>query len=189
MIFRSRHRRLWIATIAAASFAVSLLIFFGYKDWSFYSPLSRAWELLAGAMVADWTIERAEQQRPSVRFQDLCATIGLAAILVAALWLKTDSLFPGFYALLPVAGAVLMIVLAGVAHQQQAVISPADGLDWVDQLPLYLWHWPLLSYLGIVRNGVPNTIEIWIAIILAFVLAWLTYRFIEIPFAGKTAPC
>jgi len=181
MIFRSKHRRLWIATIAAASFAVSLLIFFGYKDRSFYSPLSRAWELLAGGMVADWYIDRTKQQRPAARSQDLFATIGLAAILVAALWLKTDSLFPGFYALLPVVGAALIIVSPESRINSRLLsIRPMVFIGLISY-PLYLWHWPLLSYLGIVRNGVPTVIEVWLAIILAFVLAWLTYRFIEIP--------
>jgi peptidoglycan/LPS O-acetylase OafA/YrhL len=43
MLFGARIRWLWIAAIAVASFAVSLLIFFGYNEWSFYSPISRAW--------------------------------------------------------------------------------------------------------------------------------------------------
>ena len=47
--------------------------------------------------------------------------------------------------------------------------------------PLYLWHWPLLSYLGIVRNGNPNVVEIWAAVLVAIVLSWLTFRFVEIP--------
>ncbi len=47
--------------------------------------------------------------------------------------------------------------------------------------PLYLWHWPLVSYLSIVRNGVPNFVEIWVAVIVAVALSWLTYRFVEMP--------
>jgi peptidoglycan/LPS O-acetylase OafA/YrhL len=181
MIFRSQRRRFWIAAIAATSFAVSLLIFFGYKDWSFYSPLSRAWELLAGGMVADWYIDRAERQRLAARSQDLLATIGLAAILVAALWLKTDSLFPGFYALLPVAGAVLIIVSPESRINSGLLSTRLMVIIGLISYPLYLWHWPLLSYLAIVRDGVPTILEVWLAVILAFILAWLTYRFIELP--------
>src|SRR5258708_26645794 len=51
--------------------------------------------------------------------------------------------------------------------------------------PLYLWHWPLLSYLAIMRHGVPNFMEIWAALVVAVVLSWLTYRFIEIPLRRK----
>ncbi len=48
----SRRQQWWIAGIAALSFGASLLIFFGFKEWSFYSPIPRAWELLAGALIA-----------------------------------------------------------------------------------------------------------------------------------------
>jgi peptidoglycan/LPS O-acetylase OafA/YrhL len=36
MISGSTRQRFWMAAIAIASFAVSLLIYFGYKEWSFY---------------------------------------------------------------------------------------------------------------------------------------------------------
>jgi hypothetical protein len=42
-----------------------------------------------------------------------------------------------------------------------------------------------LSYLAIVRNGVPNVVEVWAAVIVAFGLAWLTFRFVEIPLRRK----
>jgi hypothetical protein len=47
--------------------------------------------------------------------------------------------------------------------------------------PLYLWHWPLLSYLAILRNGNPTLLEVWAVLVTAFMLAWLTFRFVEIP--------
>lgn len=55
-IFGLRRRRFWMTAIAAASFGVSLLIFLGYKEWSFYSPASRAWELLVGGLIAERSI-------------------------------------------------------------------------------------------------------------------------------------
>src|SRR5262249_51742641 len=51
--------------------------------------------------------------------------------------------------------------------------------------PLYLWHWPLLSYLDIVRNGDPNPLEVWAIVILAFVLSAATYRVVELPFRRR----
>ncbi|MGZ3386778.1 MAG: acyltransferase family protein, partial [Isosphaeraceae bacterium] len=47
--------------------------------------------------------------------------------------------------------------------------------------PLYLWHWPLLSYLATVQNGVSTNLEVWLTVALSIVLAWLTYRFVELP--------
>jgi peptidoglycan/LPS O-acetylase OafA/YrhL len=49
----AKRRGFWMAVIAAVSFGVSLMIFFGSRDIAFYSPISRAWELLAGGMIAN----------------------------------------------------------------------------------------------------------------------------------------
>ncbi|MGO8913760.1 MAG: acyltransferase family protein [Bradyrhizobium sp.] len=182
LMFGSKHRRVWMAAIAAASFGVSLLIFLGYKEWSFYSPISRAWELLAGGIVANRLVDLPEgQTRGFPQADNLKAAIGVAAIAVAAIALNKDSLFPGAYALLPVLGAVLIIIAPNSAVNRILLSSRPMVLIGLISYPLYLWHWPLLSYLAIMRNGVPNVVEIWAAVIVAVVLSWLTFRFVEIP--------
>ena len=182
IMFGSKRRRIWMAAIAAASFGVSLMIFFGYKDWSFYSPVSRAWELLAGGIVANGDTDIAErEQRRFAQLENLLAMIGIVAILFAAIGLNKESLFPGLYALLPVLGAVLIIVSPNSLANRIFLSNRPMVLIGLISYPLYLWHWPLLSYLAIVRNGVPNFVEIWATVLIAVVLSWLTFRFVEIP--------
>jgi peptidoglycan/LPS O-acetylase OafA/YrhL len=182
IMFGSKRRRIWMAAIAAASFGVSLMIFFGYKDWSFYSPVSRAWELLAGGIVANGYTDTAErEQRRFAQLENLLAMIGIVAILFAAIGLNKESLFPGLYALLPVLGAVLIIVSPNSLANRIFLSNRPMVLIGLISYPLYLWHWPLLSYLAIVRNGVPNFVEIWATVLIAVVLSWLTFRFVEIP--------
>jgi hypothetical protein len=159
---------------------------FGYKEWSFYSPIPRAWELLAGGIVAARYIEHPQAPaRSFLRRANLLASIGLAAIATAAIGLNTASLFPGVYALLPVLGAVLIIVSPGSAVNRILLSSRPMVLIGSISYPLYLWHWPLLVYLSIMRNGNPNLLEIWAALIVAAVLSWLTFRFVEIPLRRK----
>jgi peptidoglycan/LPS O-acetylase OafA/YrhL len=182
ILFGSKRHRIWMAAIAAASFGVSLMIFFGYKDWSFYSPISRAWELLAGGIVAnDYTNVWERKKRRFAQLENLLAMLGIVAIIFAAITLNKESLFPGFYALLPVLGAVLIILSPNSLVNRTFLSNPQMVLIGLISYPLYLWHWPLLSYLGIVRNGVPNVIEIWAVVLIAVVLSWLTFRFVEIP--------
>jgi peptidoglycan/LPS O-acetylase OafA/YrhL len=182
MIFKSKRRPFWMATIAVVSFSAGLMIFFGYKAWAFYSPASRAWELLAGGMIADWYINRPEPNPRPPGFDNLFATIGIVAILLAAVLLDADSLFPGLYALPPVLGAGLIIVSPNSWINRNILsIRPMVLTGWISY-PLYLWHWPLLCYLSILRNGVPNLLEICGAIAVADILAWLTFYFVEIPF-------
>jgi peptidoglycan/LPS O-acetylase OafA/YrhL len=180
-VFGSKRRGVWMAAIAAASFGFSLMIFFGYKDWSFYSPIPRAWELLAGGVVAYYTASPEREKRRFAQLENVLAMLGVAAIIFAAITLNKESSFPGLYALLPVLGALLIILSPNSGVNRTFLSNRQMVLIGLISYPLYLWHWPLLSYLGIVRNGVPNVVEIWAAVLVAVLLSWLTYRFVEIP--------
>jgi peptidoglycan/LPS O-acetylase OafA/YrhL len=174
------NRGRWIAVVALVSFVFSLSIFFGYGTVAFYSPLARAWELLAGGLLAHrllaWKSDSWDKP-----IGEYVALLGLAAILGPALLLDRTSAFPGFYALLPVFGAVLLIATPNSAVNKMLLSN--RPMVWIGLIsyPLYLWHWPVLSYLGILRNGVPNVMEIWAAVAVAVILSWLTFRFVEIP--------
>jgi peptidoglycan/LPS O-acetylase OafA/YrhL len=185
-IFASTRRRFWMVAIATVSFGVSLLIFVSYKELSFYSPISRAWELLAGGIIADLSVGKAgAESLRSSRRDNLFATIGILAIIGAAIGIDRNSLFPGLYVLLPVLGAALIIISPNSLVNGILLSNPLAVLIGKISYPLYLWHWPLLVYLQIVRNGVPNVAEIWAAIVVAVILSWLTYRFVEIPIRRK----
>ena len=71
-IFDVKRRRFWMTAIAAASFGLSLLIFLGYKEWSFYSPGSRAWELLVGALIAERSIGKGGSRAFDPRVPATC---------------------------------------------------------------------------------------------------------------------
>ena len=184
LLSSSRRRARWIWFIGIASFCISLSIFAGHTDWAFYSPLPRAWELLAGALLA----ERYLAGKNSVRKlpDNVLSTLGITAILVAAFALDRTRLFPGLYALLPVAGAALII--ASPNGWVNRLLLSNRLMIWIGLIsyPLYLWHWPLFSYLAILRNGVPNFLEIWAAGFAAVVLSVLTYRFVEIPLRHRS---
>ena len=137
-----------MAAIAAASFGFSLMIFFGYKDWSFYSPIPRAWELLAGGIVAYYTDAPEREKRRFAQLENMLAMLGVAAIIFAAITLNKESSFPGLYALLPVLGAVLIILSPNSWVNRTFLSNRQMVLIGLISYPLYLWHWPLLSYLG-----------------------------------------
>ena len=171
------NRARWIALIGLASFCISLSIFAGYSEWAFYSPLPRAWELLIGALLAERDLSSGGTRGGA---DNLLSTLGIAAILVAGFTFDRTRLLPGLYALLPVAGAALIIASP---HGWVNRLLSNRLMVWIGLIsyPLYLWHWPLFSYLAILRNGVPNFLEIWAVGILAVVLSVATYRFVELP--------
>jgi len=181
LIAGSKRRHVYVFGLATASFGASLLVYVGYKDWSFYSPLPRAWELLAGSLIAERQLARKEPDAWMTRHQDLLALSGIGLILAGAFLLDKASPFPGFDALYPVVGAMLLIVSAGSLVNRTLLSSRPMVLVGLVSYPLYLWHWPLVSYLSIIRNGVPNFLETWLAVVVSVGLAFATYYFVELP--------
>jgi hypothetical protein len=80
-----------------------------------------------------------------------------------------------------VLGAVFIIISPNAWVNRILLSSRPMVLTGLISYPLYLWHWPLLSYLGILRSGDPTLPEVWAAIAVAFILAWATARFVEVP--------
>lgn len=169
--------------IAAASFAAGVYYTFVDPTLAFYAPPTRFWELMAGGILAYCS---AEGIAPSARHRDGASILGLVLIVVGLLVIKKSYAFPGAWALLPVAGAVLLIASGPAALINRTVLSNKVAV-WFGLIsyPLYLWHWPILAFLRIGKaDGVYREIA-WesrtIAVLAAIVLAWATYRLIERP--------
>lgn len=176
----SRNRwKLYVAiTVMAISFLLNIsFLFNGLTQIAFYSPLTRAWELLAGAVAAFLL----SQPKPGFSIsKNMTAAIGLFMIFAAVTVVNQKSAFPGFWALLPVGGAVLLLVSHNSRVNKIFENKSLVALGIISY-PLYLWHWPLLVYLQIIRNGDPSAIDIALTIVGAVLLSWITYRSLELP--------
>jgi len=170
---------LWIGLLALLSFCAGLTVLFGFKDLAFYSPLARGWELLVGCLLADINLRTS---RLHLRVsENALSCLGLSAIIGSSLALNPDSLFPGPYAVPPVLGAALVLGSPNSFVNRVLLSSRPFVAVGLISYPLYLWHWPLLSYLDIVRNGDPTLLEVWAAVVSALVLSVITYRYAELP--------
>jgi peptidoglycan/LPS O-acetylase OafA/YrhL len=198
--------------IIAGSFAVNVYTVHTDVVQSFYSPIARFWELLLGSLLAYLQLHRIDvEQRirlgiesllskftarrlpvinPVIR-QNSLAVVGIFLIATAVIFVGKNQPFPGWWALLPALGAYLVISAGPLAVLNRRVLS-SRPLVWVGLIsyPLYLWHWPLLSFATILETKTPSSGIRVTAVALAFVLAWLTYHFIERPIRfgkrGKT---
>lgn len=164
------------------SFALNILFISSYPSATFYLPITRVWELLIGAALAF----RSVVQGRSLIIWDMpniSAWLGFALLIVANIFINDRSPFPGWWALLPTLSAALLISAGPFAWFNQKVLG-SRFLVWFGLIsyPLYLWHWPLLTFARILDGGRQPSSAIRICmVLLAILLAWLTYRFIEKP--------
>jgi len=160
------------------SFVTNIVLSTSSPSADFYLPISRFWEFLAGAGLA-W--RRDILISPNVR--SWISLAGLAALLMSAALLTAGMAFPGWPAMLPVAGAVALI-LAGPKTAVNRIVFSNRAAVFIGLIsyPLYIWHWPLISFALVVRMEKALTPLMSIALVaLSFFLAWATYRFIEYP--------
>lgn len=176
-------RRFWLvlAGLLALSFVVNVVFTPLAPVASYFLLPARAWELLAGAALA-YRVHRSGPVFANGRLADLTALLGLGLILAALLLVDKHRAFPGWWALLPVGGAVLLIAVGDAAAINRSVLSSRLAV-WVGLIsfPLYLWHWPLLSFVRIVSGDAVSHGALLAAVALAAACAWFSYRLVETP--------
>ena len=181
----ARHRNalaVSLPVIIGASLAWSVIQTRSNATWAYFSPLTRAWELALGALVAVLATVAA-RVRPSwlIELLSLC---GIAGIIVSAFVLNSSTHYPGSAVVLPVISTALLIA-AGCANPRTLVgralaIRP---MQWIGarSYSLYLWHWPFLiiaaEYLGHDLSAIQSTG----LLLLATAATAITYRLIENP--------
>ena len=171
--------------VATVSFLVNVLTVQPHRAAAFYSPLSRAWELMAGGLLAVMQLQAAAaagqgQAGGRVWKKHLQSIVGIALIVLGLFMTRSTKAFPGWWALLPVLGAASCIA-AGPGGVLNKYLLSNRVMVWIGLIsyPLYLWHWPLLSYARIVTGGEPPLQLRVVLVVASIVLAWATYRFLE----------
>ena len=192
-LVRWTHRPLLgIILLGLASFIVNVAFIAEHPIAIFYCSGSRAWELLAGGVLA--CLQRAPR---AVAFSDAWSSgwvgnavscTGLALIGIAVLCLSPGLTYPGWWGALPVVGTVLMIAAGPGAFLNTRLLSRRVMVGiGVISYPLYLWHWPLLSFRAILEPDADSAIIRAILVLASVVLAILSYRLVECPLRRNTA--
>src|ERR1700730_5894733 len=163
--------------LGVGSFLLNVALI-GYDPVStFYLPFTRAFELLAGAVLArGWN--RVSQTDAA---SNLRASIGIGLIAVAAGVLDSHRAFPGWWGVLPVVGTALL--LSAPSAWMCRVVLASPPLVWIGLIsyPLYLWHWPLLVFFAIIKFGPLTLPERELILLASPLLAWATYWYVERP--------
>ena len=115
-------------------------------------------------------------------FDNIFSIFGAILIAVGVLIINNQIVFPGWWALAPVIGTVLIIQSGKDAFLNKYILS-TKVLVWIGLIsfPLYLWHWVLLCFAKtIYLEGFTRAARL-VIVALSFLLAWLTYHYIEKP--------
>lgn len=173
-----RHVAGLMMLLGAASLVASILCSARYPEASFFLPHTRFWELMAGGLLA----RNQHRLNLSAALRDAMGWAGLLAILLAYLLIQRTDSYPGWLALLPVGGAVALIAAGPGAWTNRRLLSarPMVAIGLISY-PLYLWHWPLLSFLQIMESGTEPAWLRLLAVGLSVLLATLTYALVEKP--------
>lgn len=162
------------------SFAACAWLTTTAQPWAFYFSPLRAWEFAAGGL-ATMVPQAFWRERPQLAAP--LAWLGLALIAGAYLSFNEEAPFPGFMALMPVAGTVLLLLAgaAGVGNGSSAVLA-LPPLQWVGKLSysLYLWHWPVIVYASMLVPEL-SPLQRLGCLALALALSVLTYHVVENP--------
>lgn len=143
-----RSLQRWFLAATLVSFAVCLVATTSQPTWAFYLLPTRAWELLVGSLVALFSTPDASHPRSPVASRAGALAwgswLGVVAIAASCVLVTEGPHFPGFAAVLPVAGtaAVLACTAHGSTLHRLLSAHPMIAVGKISY-SLYLWHWPI----------------------------------------------
>lgn len=178
-----------LSIVFVASLTFSVVSTAHNQPFAYYDTLARVWEFALGGLAA-MLLGRIDLPG---RFRWALGWIGLLAILSCGVVLQVSDVFPGWAALWPTLAAVAVLAAGsgtgasseeGLGTSATRVLS-LPPLVWLGRISygIYLWHWPILVFALVARDGRPLGVLAGSAVIASsVVLAWLTHWFVERPF-------
>ena len=178
--------RLWgaMSVLGVIALTTSILWVKANADTAFYLLPPRAWELLAGALIAlapwPWRLPRAASETMAV----------LGALFIACSFSIYDrnTPFPGTAALLPCIGTMLLIIPNLNATTRVARMLSHRSLVHIGLISygLYLFHWPILAFGRYFLDHELSGAESCAALAATLGLALVSYHCVEVPVRSGT---
>ena len=124
------------------SFALSIFCVFKDTQFAFYFPFCRFWQMSIGGLLVCLNTKINNKI-----INNIMSLVSIIAIITLVWIIDEDSLFPGFWALIPTLSAAF-IIQAGSESFINKYILASKPFVFIGKIsyPLYLWHWPLLVF-------------------------------------------
>jgi hypothetical protein len=178
-----------IFTITILSFLYSIYDTPRNPTIAYFSTLSRAWELGAGSLLALATV-RTTRSISKNTSQGL-SLFGLALVFLSAFTFTESTSFPGFAAILPVCGSILIIFSGGDSRSLVTTVLEHRALQLVGRVSysVYLWHWPLIiASNALIPSFAGSLFGKALLLFSTFVISLVTYKYVEQPFRRINFP-
>lgn len=176
LLKKAKTRLILTLICIGLSFYLNLYLIQESATSSFYLPFSRFWQMWFGAILAmQW-----DQIKLLIKMvENYFIYFGFFLITLGVVLLSKNSTYPGWWALLPTFGAVFIILSNSESFLNKVLTNKLIVGIGLISYPLYLWHWPILSYLHIANGQAPSVQWRIAALILTFILAICTYFIVE----------
>ena len=188
LLFRYANKKMsaWLLLLSAASFALNLWTTQHSPVVAFYWIMPRAWELLAGALLA---MKAAPLLRGRI-LREIVALLGLAMILGAVSLPFNGVQFPGAFVLLPCLGAGLVIYAGEGGSSFVAKVLSFRPVVFIGVISysLYLWHWPLIVFSEHLPFRLSGHVLVAFVLLSSLAAAFVSFEYIERPFRGSASP-
>ncbi len=183
MLFRfaKKWQTIGISTLMIGSFIACVVMTKLKPIWAFYLLPTRAWELLAGCVLA--TFMNSFKAGRTISWPCWAPTAGLVTILASFFLVGHSVQFPGYLALFPVVGAICVLLPSGKSMGLCDRVLTAAPMVLIGRISysLYLWHWPIFSLVDYKMYLSSETTRLVLKVCLSIFAAVFSFLFIEKP--------
>jgi peptidoglycan/LPS O-acetylase OafA/YrhL len=154
---------------------------------SFFSLQARAWEPLAGGLIAAAEIRRRSEAIADASWlqSPVVAVAGWVLVAGCVVYPLPEARWPGVLTMLPIMGSA--IIIAARQGSREGGLLGASAIqrvgDW--SYSIYLWHWPVwvfaLGWLSVRGYGV-GVAQKALMVLVSLALGAISYRYVEQPF-------
>lgn len=175
-------RKRWLLVmlpLGVASFVLCELLIDKSPAAAFYLMPTRAWEFLMGALIAVGFVPAVTNRAA----REVLGVVGLGLLAFSITAYSSDTTFPGWAAIPPCLGAAILIWLSLQESTVATQILATRTVVFVGLVSysFYLWHWPVLVFAEYAAlQPLPLLARLGL-VLLAFLLAILTWRYVELP--------
>ena len=173
-------------------FAILFFISLGFAQWesinnhtaSFYLLHTRAFEILIGVFLAFYLKHKSHFKSHFIN--ESLSLLGFFLIVFSIFNFNESTPFPSIYTLIPAIGTALLI-LSAIKDTVMYKLFSKRNLVFLGLISYsaYLFHQSIFSFMRIISKDQPSAILIILGIILTFIFAYLSYKFIESPFRNR----